>query len=74
VLHVKIAQLDKCRMSLSIVVSVTSSSTTFTSVASWSLVSQMMFRHTAMIDDTKEALITSHMTDLKEENWSIEVK
>ena len=25
-------------------------------------------------DDTKEALITSHMTDLKEENWLTEVK
>jgi hypothetical protein len=25
-------------------------------------------------DDTKEALITSHMTELKEENWFTEVK
>jgi hypothetical protein len=25
-------------------------------------------------EDTKEALITSHMTDLKEENWFTEVK
>jgi hypothetical protein len=25
-------------------------------------------------DDTKETLTTSHMTDLKEENWSTEVK
>jgi hypothetical protein len=26
------------------------------------------------VNDTKEALITSHMTDLKEENWFTEVK
>jgi hypothetical protein len=34
----------------------------------------MMFRHTAMTNDTKKTLITSHMLDLKKENWFTEVK
>jgi hypothetical protein len=34
----------------------------------------MMFRHTAMTNDTKETLIKFHMLDLKKENWFTEVK
>jgi hypothetical protein len=47
-LHVKIAQLDKCRIVPLNCRKCRIFPTTFASVASWSLVSQMMFRHTAM--------------------------
>jgi hypothetical protein len=34
----------------------------------------MMFIHTVMKNNTNETLITSHMLDLKKENWFTEVK
>jgi hypothetical protein len=72
-LHVKITQLDKCRIFLSIVVSVASS-------LQLSQVSQVVHKCRKHVqaychnDDTKEALKTSHVLGLEKENWLTEVK
>ena len=73
-LHVKITQLDKCRIGFSLVASVVTPLQLVVSVASWLQSVVNVVESYYRDDDTKEALETSHVLGLKEENWFTGVK
>ena len=71
-LHIKITQLDKCRICLSLVASVTTPLRLVANVASWLQGVVNVVESCYQNNDTKEALETSHVLGLKEETGSLE--
>ena len=70
-LHIKITQLDKCHICLSLVASVATPLRLVANVASWLQGVVNVVESCYHNDDTKEALETSHVLGLKEETSSL---